>query len=360
MDVTNRTDAGRTTRVAVVHEHQPRNSVRGWTCWTQHDSTPSHADRVPSRWALELASELLAGPLHAQLPVALERLGGASAADRVYLIEYSAGLDLFRNTWEWSRPGVASFVTDLQNAPVALLGGLHREMRQGNAVAIVDVDHMPADCSALQAEFRRQGNQAVLCLPLMHRGQLRGLFGFDMTHRPAGWTGWGADELAAMFDCAALLGRALYGQGSQPVARAHFAALLYLRNGRRLRGVPLAQIVAVEALRNTSLVHLPHGEVLADSRPLKQWEALLPPADYLRVHRGSIVQLDAVRALDRSVTGQWRLHLAAGDGRVWNVGRQMLGVVRQRLEGAGTAALHASAHLGIDRAPRTPRTTTQP
>ncbi|MBS0425899.1 MAG: LytTR family transcriptional regulator [Proteobacteria bacterium] len=110
--------------------------------------------------------------------------------------------------------------------------------------------------------------------------------------------------------------------------------------------------MAVEALRNTSLVHLASGEVLADSRPLKQWEASLPPADYLRVHRGSIVQLDAVRALDRSVTGQWRLHLATGDGRVWNVGRQMLGVVRQHLEGVGTVT--------IDRAPRRPRTTTQP
>src|SRR3546814_15004049 len=108
-------------------------------------------------------------------------LGRLGDADRVYVLEYNEELTRFRNTHEWVRLGVRRYVEDLQNAPVPLLGGLHREMLAGHAMALTDVTELPRDMRDLQAEFPRQGKMGVLCLPLFFVGRLRGLFGFGVT-----------------------------------------------------------------------------------------------------------------------------------------------------------------------------------
>lgn len=297
--------------------------------WASNTGAGKRPGDEARHWPYQVALQLLGAPTRTALPLVLEMLGRLGGADRVYVIEYNEALTHFRNTHEWTRSGVHGHVEDLQNAPVALLGSLHREMLAGHALAVTDVAHMPRDMQALQAEFRRQGNQGVLCLPLHFEGRLRGLFGFDATRvRPT----WSAAVVTAMQRCAALLSRALHGQADASTSRARFPALVYLRNGSHLRGVPLASVVALRAQRNCSELHLSDGTTLTDGRPLKQWQALLPPAQFARLHRGAIVRLDAIRELVRRPSGRWHVAVETS-AEAWNVSRAALTDLRARLGG---------------------------
>lgn len=297
-----------------------------------HNADGQAAEGEAFHWPYQMALQLLGAPIEAALPGVLETLGLLGGADRVYVIEYNEALTHFRNTHEWTRPGVRGYVEDLQDAPVALLGGLHREMLAGRAVAVTDVARMPRDMRALQTEFRRQGNQGVLCLPLYFEGRLRGLFGFDATRAQQTW---GAAVVVAMQRCAGLLSLALHGRAKAAAAlppHARFPALVYLRNGSHLRGVPLASVMALRAQRNCSELHLDDGTTLTDGRALKQWQALLPAAQFVRVHRGAIVRVNAIRELVRRPSGRWHVTMDRL-AEPWNVSREALADLRARLGG---------------------------
>lgn len=301
--------------------------------WAFNSSTGEQAAQDGAlHWPHQMALQLLGAPVEAALPGVLETLGQLGGADRVFVIEYNEALTHFRNTHEWTRPGVRGYVEDLQNAPVTLLGGLHREMLAGHALAVTDVADMPRDMRALQTEFRRQGNQGVLCLPLYFEGRLRGLFGFDVTRARQTWS---AAVVTAMLRCAGLLSLALHGRANTALAspaHARFPALVYLRNGSHLRGVPLASVVALRAQRNCSELHLDDGTTLTDARALKQWQALLPAAHFARVHRGAIVRVNAIRELVRRPSGRWHVTMDRL-AEPWNVSREALADLRARLGG---------------------------
>lgn len=302
--------------------------------WALNTGAGEHPWEDEARhWPHQVALQLLGAPVKAALPLVLEMLGRLGGADRVYVIEYNEALTRFRNTHEWTRPGVRGYVEDLQNAPVALLGGLHREMLAGRALAVTDVAHMPRNMHALQAEFQRQGNKSVLCLPLFFEDRLRGLFGFDATRVRQTWS---AAVVTAMLRCAALLSLALHGRaegyGARALSHARFPDLVYLRNGSHLRGVPLASVVALRAQHNCSELHLNDGTKLTDGRPLKQWQALLPSAQFVRLHRGAIIRLDAIRELVRRPSGRWHVVVETST-EPWNVSREALADLRARLRG---------------------------
>lgn len=321
------------------HPRRPGKAWPGQACqvWAFNNRAGERAgehtwEGKALHWPYRVALQLLGVPLESALPDVLETLGRLGGADRVYVIEYNEALTRFRNTHEWTRPGVRGYVEDLQNAPVALLGGLHREMLAAHALAVTDVAQMPRDMRALQAEFRRQGNRGVLCLPLYFEGRLRGLFGFDVTRARQVWS---AAVVTAMFRCAELLALALHGRAAGAASAmpppVRFPALIYLRNGSSLHGVPLASVVAVRAQRNTSVVQLDDGSTQADRRPIMQWQALLPATRFTRVHRGTIVRVKAIRELVRDKNGCWHVALY-GLAEPLNVSREAVAALRARLE----------------------------
>src|SRR3546814_13742075 len=54
-------------------------------------------------------------------------------------------------------------------------------------VLVEDIDRLPRQARALQAEFRRQGNKSVLSVPVFHRRRLAALIGFDATRERRSW-----------------------------------------------------------------------------------------------------------------------------------------------------------------------------
>ncbi len=89
-----------------------------------------------------------------------------------------------------------------------------------------------------------------------------------------------------------------------PAPSAHPALapgdLIHLKIGNgTTRFVALADIAAIESNENYSTAHLGDGTRLLVRRTMKIWEDTLPASHFVRVHRGTIVNLARYRGSDR-------------------------------------------------------------
>jgi len=86
--------------------------------------------------------------------------------------------------------------------------------------------------------------------------------------------------------------------------------LVYLRIGNgTTRFVPLSDIAAIESDENYTAVMLAGGNRLMVRRTLKSWEEALPSAQFVRVHRATIINLTRFRGSDRQSDETTLLHL---------------------------------------------------
>lgn len=82
-----------------------------------------------------------------------------------------------------------------------------------------------------------------------------------------------------------------------------------LRDGARSRLTRIGDICVIEAEENYSRVHLRDGTCMMVRRPLKGWAALLPAAQFLRVHRTGIVNLTQIKSYTRDPSGSVSLEV---------------------------------------------------
>ncbi len=86
--------------------------------------------------------------------------------------------------------------------------------------------------------------------------------------------------------------------------------LVYLRTGNGTsRFVALADLAAVASNENYSEVHLGDGTRFFVRRTMKSWEDVLPAAQFVRVHRTTIINLARYRGADRQSYETTLLHL---------------------------------------------------
>lgn len=88
---------------------------------------------------------------------------------------------------------------------------------------------------------------------------------------------------------------------------------LFLRIGGRRRFVAVADIVAIRADGEASIVHFADGTAGATRKSLRAWEQRLPEPQFLRVHRGAIANLDRVRRVEEWSHSSSRLYLEGLD-----------------------------------------------
>lgn len=286
-------------------------------------------------WPFLAARHLLREPAWGAISGILKDLGMRADVDRAWMVEYDDGLLRFHNTHEWCRDGVCSHVQDLQDAPVTMIGWLHRSLVKGEAVMIHDVERLPRLAGPLAAEMLRQDDKSVLSVPVFGKGRLRACIGFDMTRTRRTWSAGEAVSLAA---CAELIGLALYNGTTEappmPEAQARsagsFPPLLYLRRAGEVRGVTPGEILGLRSARDYTQVWLMGGSVMLDARPLGLWTALLPAADFLRIHRSAIVNLKHVSKIGPAGVNKWTVQLRASEA-VWSVSRPYRQALRERL-----------------------------
>lgn len=262
-------------------------------------------------WIYAAGHSLLSRPFEDAVASFLEYAGLAAGADRAWIIGYNRETTHFYNTHEWCRPGVASHVEDLQHTPVTMISWLHDHLARGRAVMVNEIGRLPRPARALQAEFVRQDNRSVLSVPVFHEGRIFGIVGFDATRAPVRWD---SAVAATLFRCGSLIAAAWTRPESVPPpvmwkSAEQQPALIYLHKGDLVRAVPLEQILAIRSERDYTRVHLPEGVSTLELRPLKAWEAMLPRADFQKVHRGIIVNVRRIESLQRPAAGGWTLRL---------------------------------------------------
>ncbi len=118
------------------------------------------------------------------------------------------------------------------------------------------------------------------------------------------------------------------GKGAVMAAPIDESDTLAVRDAHGLRFVRVADLVRIEASKDYSELHLASGHTMLSDTSMEAWVRKLPTV-FVRVHRGHIVRLDQVMALEsRRQKSGWQLCL---DGAIVPVGRRYLKVVRQAL-----------------------------
>jgi len=248
----------------------------------------------------------------------LARLGLLHDADRAWILMYDGTGTRFRNTHEWARGEVKPYVDELQFAPVSMILWLHRKLVRNEVVLVDDIDGMPRQARALRAEFKRQGNRSVLCVPLMFDGRLVGSIGYDAVREVRRW----GEEVAGMLRVAGDL--ALLATRKHPPVSVHTGDIT-LRDGKNFITARSEDIRRIEAARDYTVVRLADGRSCVELRGLNAWESMLPSSGFVRVSRSLIVNLGRVKRVERG--SAWAVTMDCG--AVFPIGRAYRHLLRQ-------------------------------
>jgi two-component system LytT family response regulator len=81
---------------------------------------------------------------------------------------------------------------------------------------------------------------------------------------------------------------------------------VYVTIGKQRRFVPVHEIVCITASDNYTELWMPDGKRAMLLRTMNEWEVMLPESDFLRIHRGTIINrfyVDASRPIEPSGSG---------------------------------------------------------
>ncbi|MFW6079447.1 MAG: LytR/AlgR family response regulator transcription factor [Gemmatimonadota bacterium] len=101
-----------------------------------------------------------------------------------------------------------------------------------------------------------------------------------------------------------------HGDGDEPDARPlRYDDWLFLRLSDGRGFIKVAEISHITAEGDYTAVHTTAGERHLILQPLRRWEARLPSTHFLRIHRGSIVNLECVERVEPWSNYTYRIHL---------------------------------------------------
>jgi PAS domain S-box-containing protein len=118
---------------------------------------------------------------------ALERLGKFADVDRSYVFTFSDDGREMSNTHEWCAPGIEPFIRRLQKIPVDSLPWFYQRMMDFEVFHITDVSKLPPEADAEKSDFKDQGIQSVIAVPMVSQRSLTGFVGFDSVRKKKAW-----------------------------------------------------------------------------------------------------------------------------------------------------------------------------
>jgi signal transduction histidine kinase len=134
----------------------------------------------------EIAPEDSTGPkqLDEAIQAALATVGRFADAARTYILEKSDDGTSLSTTYEWCADGTLPTVDERREIATATIPWVVDQIEGGKPVHIGAIDDLEPD---IAVEFRRLGCvgvQSMVNLPLVTRGRVVGLVGFEWTQRP--------------------------------------------------------------------------------------------------------------------------------------------------------------------------------
>ncbi|WP_038054099.1 diguanylate cyclase [Thioalkalivibrio sp. ALJ1] len=140
-------------------------------------------------------ADLEANEVDSAVADALHRLGEFFRVGRAYVVRFRPDLQAMDLVNEWCAPGVTPFLDDMQDIPMEAHGWVTRQIRKRRTVHVPDVNSLPEVAAVEQAEFRRQGIESLLLIPLISDQNAFGFLGFDSVAQRREWS---PEQIAAL------------------------------------------------------------------------------------------------------------------------------------------------------------------
>ena len=106
--------------------------------------------------------------------------------------------------------------------------------------------------------------------------------------------------------------------------------VILVQDGKQRGWIALKQLCLIEAGGNFTILRATDGASGMVWRSLRQWEELLPPDRFARIHRGMIVNLGCVKAFESMPSNRLKLHLT-GVAEPCIASRRLTPQLRERL-----------------------------
>ena len=94
-----------------------------------------------------------------------------------------------------------------------------------------------------------------------------------------------------------------------------YLSLITVKTGSELRFIPVAQVVFFKAEDKYTIVQTASREHLIKT-PIRELADRLDPDQFRRVHRGAIVNMEKIQAIQRSFTNQMEIRFAVTDRKI--------------------------------------------
>ena len=130
----------------------------------------------------------------------LQWLGNRWRVQRAYqmLLDEEAGQ--LRRTREWTAAGVPPVSAGLRSMPAALLPAWLQWLRAGQTLRLNALDDLPENWTLERSVLQAQGVRAVMAVPLIDNGRLRGFIGLEMLDAARDWSDDDARRLRLVAD----------------------------------------------------------------------------------------------------------------------------------------------------------------
>ncbi|MBN1486943.1 MAG: GAF domain-containing protein [Anaerolineae bacterium] len=119
---------------------------------------------------------------------ALATIGEFTNVDRSYVFLYSDDKTLMNCTHEWCAPQIEAHIHRLKDMPTEDLSWSNAKILNGETLHIPSVSNLPAEAAAEKEEFRFQGTQSLMVVPMVYQGSVIGFLGFDAVRAAKNWS----------------------------------------------------------------------------------------------------------------------------------------------------------------------------
>ena len=153
-------------------------------------------EQLIMRTSTRLVAELAPRELDARIDDALAEIGRFLNIDRSYVFLFSPDGAFMDNTHEWVADGISAEREKLLHLQVEPnFSWFAGELRRRLLVSVPVVADLPPEASVERAEFEREGIRSLLCVAMVHGGNVGGFLGLDAVRRQRSWSD---DEIALL------------------------------------------------------------------------------------------------------------------------------------------------------------------
>ncbi len=136
----------------------------------------------------------------------LAQIGEHFRVDRSYLFLLSDDHDAMTNTHEWCREGVSPQMHRIQNEPTMSFPWWTSQVLSQDFIHVPDLEALPDEAGPEKQEFRRQGIQSYIEIPVRSGDETWGFVGFDAVRERYSWSN---NEIENLMTIASNLGHLL-------------------------------------------------------------------------------------------------------------------------------------------------------